>query len=49
MTKNYTIKKINNEPKSPSEETLQFILNYSKSLQFIKLDKSKEQAEINLN
>lgn len=49
MTKNYIKKEITEELTSPSEETIQFVLNYSKSLQFLKLNKYLTSVEVNLN
>ena len=49
MIKNYTTKGTFKESKNPSSETIQFILNYSKSLRFLKLSNSMRQIEINLN
>lgn len=49
MIKNYIEEKINNEPETPSEKTIRFILDYSKSLHVLKMNKSKDQVELNLN
>jgi hypothetical protein len=49
MIKNYITKGTFKEPKNPSAENIQFILNYSKSLRFLKLRRSMRQVEINLN
>ncbi|MEI6866193.1 hypothetical protein [Flavicella sp.] len=49
MTKNYIKIETSIEPNVPSEETINFILNYSKSLQFLKLIKYPRYVEVNLN
>lgn len=49
MVKNYSTKKIPNAPKSPSESTIQFLLNYSKSLHFIETKGNNDTVEMNLN
>jgi len=49
MIKNYLTKEINHEPTSPSRKTIEFLLNYSKSLRFIKLKNNIDQAEVTLN
>lgn len=42
-------KKKSSNPKTPSDETVQFILNYSKSLNFMKLKQNDNQIELHLN
>jgi len=49
MIKNYTDEKINKDPKMPSDQSVEFILNYSKSLHFMKMKKTDDQVELNLN
>lgn len=50
MVKNYTTRKSFITPKNPSENTIQFLLDYSKSLNFIDLNqKDIDQIEVNLN
>ncbi len=49
MIKNYTIKKTSNTPRNPSENTIQFLLNYSKSLHFIQTKSNEGSVEVNLN
>ena len=49
MIKNYTRNKLKNVPKLPSENTIQFLLNYSKSLHFIQTKSNEDNVEVNLN
>lgn len=49
MIKDYTDEKINKTPKMPSDQCIDFILNYSKSLHLIKMKESRDQIEVNLN
>ena len=49
MIKNYTVEKISNDPMTPSDKTIQFILNYSKSLHFVQSSNGNDQIELNLN
>lgn len=49
MTKNYSTKKNFTETKLPSENTIQFLLNYSKSLHFIDIKDKSKKVEMNLN
>lgn len=49
MIKNYTAKNFTKDPKLPSENTIQFLLNYSKALHFIPIKNNEGKVEVNLN
>lgn len=49
MVKNYLEEKNPKTPKLPSENTIQFLLNYSKSLHFIQTKCDESKVELNLN
>ncbi|MFC2110347.1 hypothetical protein ACFLSU_07250 [Bacteroidota bacterium] len=49
MIKNYISKKPKNINKEPSEETIEFLLSYSKSLKYVNSIKFDTQVELNLN
>ncbi len=49
MTENYFQEKTSEENILPSNEAIQFILNYSKSVHFIKCSKEQGAIEVNLN
>lgn len=49
MIKDYSTKEKSYEPMTPSDRTVEFILNYSKSLHVVDLKKNENQIDLNLN
>jgi hypothetical protein len=49
MIKNYTTNDVLNESLMPSESTIQFLLDFSKSLNYIKSNITDDNIELNLN
>jgi hypothetical protein len=49
MTKNYSKNVVSKEILAPTESTIQFLLNYSKSLSFMDSKIVDDKIELNLN
>ncbi len=49
MIKNYTPQKSSKVNNEPSEQTIRFLLDFSKSLRFVNSIKLDTQVELNLN
>lgn len=49
MIKNYSTNDVSNENMKPSDSTIQFLLDFSKSLNYVKSQIIEEKIELNLN